>query len=92
MTTKRNKWQIVMKRQPEKMLRRLPQNLGRRIDRAILSFVDDPQPANAKKMVGYDDLYRIRIGSWRVVYAIEGDRLIILVIRIAPRGSAYHNI
>ena len=85
-------WRIVMERQPEKTLRRLPQNLGRRIDRAILSLIDNPQPANAKKLVGYDDLYRIRIGSWRVMYAIEDEQLIILVIRIAPRGSVYENI
>ena len=87
-----NEWRIVMERQPEKTLRRLPQNLGRRIDRVILSLTDNPYPVGSKKLVGHNNLHRIRIGSWRIVYAIEDDQLIILVIRIAPRGSAYHNL
>lgn len=92
MAMKDSEWQIIMKRQPEKMLRRLPQNLGRRLDRAILSLIDNPQPANAKKLVGHDNLYRLRIGDWRVIYAIKDDQLIILIIRIAPRGDVYQNI
>jgi len=92
MAMKGSEWHIIMKRQPEKMLRRLPRNLGRRIDGAILSLIDNPQPVNSKKLVGHDNLYRLRIGDWRVVYAIENEQLIILVIRIASRGSAYQNI
>ena len=87
-----SEWRIVMERQPEKTLRRLPQNIGRRIDRAILALTENPHPNNSKKLIGYDNLYRIRIGSWRVIYAIEDEQLIILVIRIAPQGSVYHNI
>ncbi|MCH8290889.1 type II toxin-antitoxin system RelE/ParE family toxin [Candidatus Poribacteria bacterium] len=43
-------------------------------------------------MVGYENLYRIRVGEWRISYAIEDDKLIILILEIAPRGSAYRNL
>ena len=85
-------WQVILERQPKKILRRLPRPLLKRIQSAMWELADDPHPPDSKKLVGYNNLYRIRIGSWRVVYAVEDDRLIILVIRIAPRGSAYHNI
>ena len=81
-----------MKRQPEKRLRHLPKNLGYRIDRAILSLADDPRPSGSKKLIGHHNLYRMRVGSWRIIYAVEDDHFIVLVIRIAPRGDAYHNI
>ncbi len=54
-------------------------------------LAENPHPLVFKKIIGRDNLYHIRIGSWQVVYAIENDRLVILVIRIAPRGSAYQN-
>jgi mRNA-degrading endonuclease RelE of RelBE toxin-antitoxin system len=38
--------------------------------------------------MGYDNLYRIRVGDWRISCAIEDDDLVILVIEIAPRGNA----
>lgn len=89
---KDKKWRILMARQPEKMLHRLPQNVGERIDQAILSLADDPRPPGSKKLVGYEDLYRIRVGDWRIVYTIRDEQLLILVVRIAPRGTVYRGL
>ena len=33
--------------------------------------------------------YRLRVGDWRVIYEIQNDELIILVLKIAPRGEVY---
>ncbi len=93
MTTRRDrKWRIIMGRQPEKALRRLPQKLGKRIDRAILSLADNPRPSGHKRLVNFENLYRIRVGRWRVIYTIRDEELVILIVRVAPRGSAYHNL
>ena len=46
------------------------------------------QHNNAKKLVGQPG-FRLRIGDWRVVYELEDDRLVVLVVRIAPRGQVY---
>ena len=86
------KWRIHIEKQPQRTLRRLPKNLGQRIDRAILNLANEPKPANSRKLVGFDNMYRMRIGGWRIIYTIKNDQLLILVIRIAPRGSAYQNL
>lgn len=46
------------------------------------------QHNNARKRVGQPG-FRLRIGDWRVVYELEDDRLVVLVVRIAPRGQVY---
>lgn len=52
----------------------------------------EPRPHGFTKLSGYENLYRIRVGDWRISYAIEDDALIVLVIEIKPRGDAYRNL
>ena len=40
-------------------------------------------------MTGSEDLYRIRVGDYRLVYQIQGDQLVILIVRIRHRREAY---
>jgi mRNA interferase RelE/StbE len=51
----------------------------------------DPRPPGARKLAGdrFDNLYRIRVGDWRVLYAIEDDRLVVLVLEVVRRDPAY---
>jgi mRNA interferase RelE/StbE len=89
MSEPERRWTIIIDRQPQKAMRRLPQNLLQRIDQAILALAEDPRPPGCKKLKGHDNLYRIRVGNWRISYAVEDERLIILVIEVAPRSGAY---
>jgi mRNA interferase RelE/StbE len=84
-------WEIIFERQAEKMLRRLPTDLLHRIDQAVMGLAQDPRPAGCRKLRGYQDLYRLRVGDWRIIYAVKDDRLIVLVLEIAPRGEVYRN-
>ena len=45
----------------------------------------DPKPHGYKKLTGYKNLYRIRIGLYRVVYLIENQILTIEIIKIGHR-------
>ena len=83
---------VILDKQPQRAMRRLPKNLVARIDRAILALANDPRPPDCKKLVGHDTLYRVRVGTWRISYAVEDDRLIVLVIKVAPRGTAYREL
>jgi len=85
-------WQVLIHRGAEKILRRLPKNLLERIRKAIHALANDPRPQGYKKLAGHETLYRIRVGDWRISYAIEEDRLIVLVLEISPRGDAYRNL
>jgi mRNA interferase RelE/StbE len=86
------RWQILLERAAEKAMRRLPKDVLRRLDRAILALADDPRPPGCKKLAGYENLYRIRVGDWRISYAIEDDKLIVIIVEVAPRGRAYRNL
>ncbi len=85
-------WQVIIHRDPEKVLRRLPKNLVRRIWERIRELQTNPYPNDCKKLVGYDNPFRIRLGDWRISYAVEEDRLIVLILEIAPRGGSYRNL
>lgn len=66
------------------------QLLGR-IDRAIRALALEPRLSGCKKLVGkqFDNLYRIRVGDWRILYAIEDDRLVVLILDVVRRDQAY---
>jgi mRNA interferase RelE/StbE len=59
-----------------------------RITAAIELLRENPIPPKAVKLKGRDG-YRIRVGKFRAIYAIDGDRLIILVIDVGPRRDIY---
>ena len=50
----------------------------------------DPHASNnnVKKLAGGEG-YRLRVGDWRVLYELEDERLVIVVVKIKPRGEAY---
>jgi mRNA interferase RelE/StbE len=55
----------------------------------ITGLEQDPRPPGCKKLKGAADTYRIRAGAYRVVYAIEDARLLVLVVRIGHRREVY---
>lgn len=73
-----------------KTLATLPRDLRARIVDRVEALAADPHAANAnvKKLVG-DPAFRLRVGDWRVIYELQDRRLVIEVLRVAPRGSAY---
>jgi mRNA interferase RelE/StbE len=84
-------WQVIIHRKAEKILKRMEGDTLERIRRAIRSLADDPRSGGVLKLSGHDNLYRIRVGEWRIIYAIEDNRLIVLVLEFSPRGGANQN-
>ena len=85
-------WQVILLREPKKILARVPADLRRRLLAALHGLAADPRPVGCKRLKGYEELYRVRVGDWRVTYAVKDAELIILVIEIAPRGDAYRDL
>jgi len=83
------KYEILMTSQPRKAFLSLPESVQKRIDRALLSLVSNPLPDGCVKLSGEDNLYRIRVGSYRILYQVRKKQLIILVVKIAHRREAY---
>ena len=59
-----------------------------RVVKRIEGLADDPRPPGCKKLSG-SERYRIRQGSYRVIYAIEEDELVVYVIKIGDRKNVY---
>lgn len=75
-----------------KELTKLDQRAARRIVRAVEALGGDPRPSGAGTLVGYSDLWRIRVGDYRVIYTIRDAELVVLALRIAHRRAAYRNV
>jgi mRNA interferase RelE/StbE len=84
-------WKVIVSRKAERSLRRLPKDLLQRLRQAIDGLATNPRPTGYKKLAG-SDFYRIRVGDWRIIYTIEDDQLIVLIVTISPRGSAYRDL
>lgn len=69
----------------QKELDRLPATEFARVDAAILGLAANPRPYGVQKLKGH--LHRIRIGRWRVIYAIFDDRREAIILRIAKRDE-----
>ncbi len=84
--------QVIIHRKAEKILKRLDGDALERIRRAIRGLAIEPRPAGVKKLTDQDNLYRLRVGDWRIIYAIEEEKLIVLVLEISSRGAAYRDL
>lgn len=82
-------YRVVLKPSAAKELRGLPLGILKRIDSTLLALQEDPRPPGVVKLGSLDDLYRIRVGDYRIVYRVEDQRLVILVVRIRHRREAY---
>lgn len=80
---------VLYKPSAEKSLRKLPTGVQKRIVAATDALTDNPRPHGCVKLAGADNLWRIRVGVYRVVYTIQDEKLIVLVVRIGHRGDIY---
>lgn len=82
-------YKIEWKQSAKKELRKLPESARRRILAAVAGLGEDPRPPGCRKLVGGEGAYRVRIGSYRVIYMVFGSGLLIEIIRVADRKEAY---
>ena len=73
-----------------KAYRRLRGSVADRIAAAIDGLGIDPRPTGSVKLAGRDD-FRIRVGDYRIVYAVDDAKDFVLIARIAHRGDAYRH-
>jgi mRNA interferase RelE/StbE len=75
-----------------KELGKLDKPVARRIAKAIAELQADPRPSGCRTLVGYPDLYRIRVGHYRVIYTIKDAELIVLALHVAHRSTVYQQL
>lgn len=80
---------VVFARSARKELQHLDPQVARRILKRIEALVMNPRPSGVVKLEGATDLWRIRIGEWRVVYRISDRDGLVDVIAVRHRSDAY---
>lgn len=83
------RFEIRVSRMAERQLRKLPSVARDRVVRAVRALADDPVPRGSRRLTGYDDVFRIRIGPYRVLYSVAASTLTILVLKIGHRRDVY---
>ncbi len=83
-------YRVVTAKSFSKALAKLPMNLQKRIVAKIREVAANPYVPNhnVTKLQGRDG-YRLRVGDWRVIYELQDDRLVMLVLEVGPRGGIY---
>jgi mRNA interferase RelE/StbE len=83
------RYSLEISRTAEKQLRRLSAAARRRVARAMVALGDDPWPPGSRKLMGYDDVFRIRVGVYRILYSVSGRQLVIIILKIGHRKDIY---
>jgi len=83
-------YRVVTTKSFDKALARLPLNWQKRIVAKVKEVAVDPYAPNNNltKLQGRDG-YRLRVGVWRVIYELQDERLVMLVLDMGPRGDIY---
>jgi len=85
-------YRINVKRSAAKALKNIPKKDRKRIADKIDSLSENlPNPATTK-MRGNNPFHKIRVGNYRIIYEIQNDILVILVVKIGHRKDIYKNL
>lgn len=80
---------ITFARPARKELERIDGKSVNRIFPRIEALSREPRPSGCRKLVGNKHLWRIRIGDYRVVYAVYDDKKVIDIITVGHRKDVY---
>jgi mRNA interferase RelE/StbE len=83
-------YQLFIEKSAQKNLAKIQLNDRERIITAIRNLGDNPRPTGSKKLTGRN-AWRIRTGNYRVIYEIEDDKLIVLVVDVGHRKEIYRS-
>ncbi|MCB1124848.1 MAG: type II toxin-antitoxin system RelE/ParE family toxin [Verrucomicrobiae bacterium] len=81
-------YQILIERRAERSLSKIVNPARDRIIQAIRSLAKQPRPPGARKLTGRE-AWRVRVGSFRVIYEIHDPQLLVLVIDVGDRKEVY---
>lgn len=73
----------------ERQIRKLRRNDQIRVLRAIRDLADEPYPPGSRKLRGFEDAYRIRVGTYRVLYSVQAARVLIIILKVGHRRDIY---
>ncbi len=82
-------YRVALTPAAERQLGKLPPQAREMIAAALAALGGHPRPPGCVKLVGAEDLWRIRVRQYRVIYQILDDQLIVTVVKIGDRKDVY---
>ena len=82
-------WEVRFKPAALREFRELPGGVQARVGRRLDSLASQPRPPGVQKLEGGEDFYRVRVGDYRVVYAIDDPARVVFIVKIGHRGDVY---
>ena len=82
-------YRIRISTEAERQLAKLDGSIRARVARKIDELAETPRSPGCKKLKGADDLWRVRVGDYRIVFSIHDDLLLVLVVKVAHRREVY---
>ena len=75
-----------------KEFRKLPPQIRTYVERTVEALAEQPRPDGCRKLAGFDSVYRVRIGGYRLVYEVEDGAILVCILRIRPRRESYRGL
>jgi len=85
-------YKVVFKPSVEKDMRSLPKPVVERIFKRIETLEDEPFPRQSIKLAGAEQLYRVRVGDYRVIYSVDTEAKQIIVHYVRHRRDVYRQL
>jgi mRNA interferase RelE/StbE len=84
------RYQVLLRPRAQKFLRELrDKTLLARVVEVLRELAENPRRVGSEKLSGPEELYRIRVGDYRILYQIQDDALLMLVVKIGHRREVY---
>ncbi len=83
------KYEITVSKSALKELQKLPKEANNKIIPSISKLANNPRPTGSKKLKGSNSNWRIRVGNYRIIYAIDDEILIVDIRKIGHRRDIY---
>ena len=85
-------YSIIIKPAANKALLKLPKTIQTRILNSLQRLIDNPRPSGSLKLQSSFELYRIRVGDYRIIYAIDEQQIQILIATVGHRKDIYDSL
>ena len=82
-------YRVIIPKPVQKQLDDLPEKQRERLLKDIRLLADVPRPSGVKKLKGYENMYRIRVGNYRVIYEIQDQEMLVLILSSIHRKDTY---
>jgi len=80
---------VTFARSARRELETLDGSIVRRVISRIEALAQEPRPPGSRKLQGEQNLWRIRIGDYRVIFSVDDRKRIVDIVRIRHRREAY---